>query len=211
MFSVTVHLGTSFNLNMMEQDNLATAVATLPTSLRELTLIVNDVQLGSDELKKEVLSTIQRCGQTLTRLEVDTGLSNVTIQRVMRLPNLHTLRASRSLLSTTLPPSSESAYSPVLRSLALTVANPCDWVIFLADPHPIANGVRSTLSELKLRGHQIASPTLISKICFFRNLTRLDGWWFCHSYKCDFALTDEDLSRLSLGLPRLERLMLGHQ
>jgi hypothetical protein len=71
-FSVTVHLETSFNPNMMEQDHLATAVATLPTSLRELTLIVNDAQLGSDELKKEILNAIQRCGQTLTRPEVDT-------------------------------------------------------------------------------------------------------------------------------------------
>ena len=211
-FSVSVYPDTSFDPNTMERNYLAETVAGLPTSLQELTLCVNSASDGSDELKEEVLNVIQRCGRTLKHLEIDVELSGVTIHHVMRLPNLGTWRVSRSPLPTTLTGSSKTTtYLPALHSLALSVTDTYDWIAFLASSHLTVDGLRSTLTELNLRGHHAINPTLIAQICVFRNLTRLDVGWSCPEDECVFALTDDDLSHLSLALPRLEWLMLGHQ
>lgn len=210
-FSVKVYPDASFDSNAMERDYLATVVAALPTSLREFTLHVNNAGLGSDELKKEVSYTIQRCGQALAHLEVDVELSSVAIHHVMQLPNLRTWKVYRSLLPATLAPLSETPYLPALRLLALSATNTYDWIVFLASSFPTVNGVRSTLTELNLGGSHVVDPALFSQICAFTNLTRLDVGCSCPKEECSFALTDDDLSRLSMSLPRLERLMLGHQ
>ena len=210
-FSVSVYSDTSFDSNTMKRDYLAAAVATLPASLQELTLGVNPASLGSDELKEEVLYAIQRCGRTLGHLEIDVELSNVTIHHAMQLPNLHTWRICRSVLPTTLIPSpEETTHLPALRSLALS-AMEYDWVVFLASSYPAVNGIRSTLTELNLSGHHAVNPALIDQICLFTNLMRLDVDLSCPEDECVFDLGDEDLSRLSVALPRLEWLMLGHQ
>jgi len=198
----------------MERDYLAAAAAALPTSLRELVLRVNNASLRSDELEKEVLHVVRRCGRTLTQLEIDMELPAVTIHQAMQLPNLRTWGVYRSLLPATLTPSSETTtYLPALRSLALSATNAYDWIVFLASSFPIVNGIRSTLTELylSLSGRHAVDPTLLSQICAFTNLTRLDVASSCPEDECTFALGDKDLSHLSLALPRLEWLMLGHQ
>jgi len=212
VFSVSVYPDTSFDPNTMERDYLAGTVAGLPTSLQELTLCVHFAGLGSEELEGEVLNAIQRCGQRLEHLEIDVELSDVTTYHIMQLQNLGTWRFSRSSLPATLAGSSEiTTYLPALHSLALSVPDTNDWVTFLASSCPTVNGLRSTLTELNLRGHHATGPTLIAQICVFKNLTRLDVGWSCPEDECAFALTDDDLSHLSLALPRLEWLMLGHQ
>lgn len=211
-FSVNVYPDLSFDPNTTERDYLAATVAALPTSLREFTLKVDSASLGSYELKKEVSNTIQRCGRTLTHLEIDTELPDVITHHAMQLPNLRTWKVHQSPLPATLTPSSDTTtYLPALSSLALSVTNTYDWVAFLASPYPTINSIRSTLTELNLRGHYPINPDLISQICAFRNLTHLDVGWLCPEDECAFALADDDLSRLSLALPRLEFLMLGHQ
>jgi len=210
-FSVIVYPDASFDPNTMERDYLAETVAGLPTSLRELTLCVHPARLGSEELKEEVLNTIRRCGQTLEHLEIDVELSSVTIHHVMQLPNLGTWRLSRSSLPAIAGAAETATYLPALHSLALSVADTYDWISFLASSYPTVNGLRSTLTDLNLRGHHAVNPTLIAQICAFKNLTRLDVGWSCPEDECAFALTDDDLSHLSLALPRLEWLMLGHQ
>lgn len=215
-FSVSVYPDASFDPKTTERDYLAAAVAALPTSLRELTLRVNHACLGSDELKKEVSHAVQRCGRTLTHLEVDVELSALAIHRVMQLPDLRTWKVYRSLLPATLTSLSETTYSeptylPALRLLALSATNTHDWITFLASPFPTVNGVRSTLTELHLSGNHALDPTLLAQICAFTNLTRLDVGCSCPEEECAFTLTDDDLSRLSISLPRLEWLMLGHQ
>lgn len=213
-FSVSAYPDSSFDPSTMERDYLAAAAAALPTSLRELVLRVNNAGLRSDELAKEILHTIQRCGRMLTHLEIDMELPAVTIHRVMQLPNLHTLGVYRSLLPATLTPSSDTTtYLPALRSLVLTATDAYDWIVFLASSFPMVNGIRSTLTELhlSLSGRHAVDPTLLSQICAFTNLTRLDVGCSCPEDECTFSLADEDLSHLSLALPRLEWLMLGHQ
>jgi hypothetical protein len=213
-FSVSVYPDTSFDPNTMERDYLASAAAALPTSLQELVLRVNNASLRSDELEKEIQHTIRRCGRTLTHLEIDMELPTVTTHQVMQLPNLRTWGVYRSLLPTTLTPSSETTtYLPALRSLVLTATNAYDWIVFLASSLPMVNGIRSTLTELylSLSGRHAVDPTLLSQICAFTNLTRLDVGCSCPEDECTFALADDDLSHLSLTLPRLEWLMLGHQ
>ena len=211
-FSLSVHLDTTFDPNTMERDYLAAAVAELPNSLRELTLHVNPAGLGSDELKDEVLNAIQRCGRSLAHLEIDVELSGVSIHRVMQLPNLATWKVHQSPFPA-IPtgPYETTTYLPALHSLALSCADAYDWITFLASPYPSVNGLHSTLTELNLRGHHAVNPTLITHICVFKNLTHLDVGWSCPEDECAFALTDDDLSQLSLALPRLEWLMLGHQ
>ena len=211
-FSVSVYPDASFDPNTMERDYLAETVAGLPSSLRELNLCVHPARLGSEGLKEEVLNTIQRCGRTLQHLEVDVELSGVTIHHVMRLPHLGTWSLSQSPLPPTLEGSSETTpYLPALHSFALSVADTYDWIAFLASPYQTVTGLRSTLTELNLRGHHAVNPTLIAHICVFKNLIRLDVGWSCPEDECAFALRDDDLSHLSLALPRLEWLMLGHQ
>lgn len=211
-FSVSVYSDMSFDPNTMEWDYLAAAVAALPISLRELTLRVNRAGLGSDQLREEVLHTIQRCGQRLTHLEIDAELPTVTTHYAMQLPNLRTWAVRRSLLPTTLTQSSEATtYLPAIHSLALSATNPYDWIIFLTSSSPTVNTVRSTLTELNLSGPRAVDPTILAKICVLTNLTRLDVECSCPEDECTFALTDDDLSNLSFALPRLEWLMLGHQ
>lgn len=211
-FSVSVYPDTSFETDTMERDYLAAAVAALPTSFRELTLRVNAAGLGNDELKKEVLHMIRRCGQTLTHLEIDVELPAVTVHRAMRLPNLRTWKVHRSSPPATFSPSSETTtHLPALRSLALSATNAYDWAVFLASSYPTVDGVRSTLTELNLSDNYAVTPTLIAQICVFKNLTRLDAGYSCPKHECAFTLADDDLSRLSLALPRLEWLMLGRQ
>jgi len=175
-------------------------------------LRVNPAGLGSDGLKEEVMSMAQRCGPTLTHFESDVELSAVMIHHVMGLPNLDTWRVCGDLFPAPLPPSSETAtYLPALRSLAMAATNTYDWVVFLASSHPTVTAVPLTLTKLNLSGNHAVDPTLISKVCAFTNLTHLNVWCSCPNDRCVFALTDDDLSNLSLKLPRLEWLMLGHQ
>ncbi|KAF9648609.1 hypothetical protein BDM02DRAFT_3115234 [Thelephora ganbajun] len=123
-FSISVYRDTPFDPNTMERDYLAGVVAALPTSLQELTLDVHHAGLGSDELKEEVLLMIRRCGQTLVYLKVDVELSTVTIQHIMRLPNLRTWEVYRSFLPAMLTPRSETTtYLPALRPLGLSATN----------------------------------------------------------------------------------------
>ncbi|KAF9652134.1 hypothetical protein BDM02DRAFT_3183860 [Thelephora ganbajun] len=210
-FSISVYRDTPFDPKTVERDYLAAVVAALPTSLREFTLRIDHAGLGSGELKEEVLLMIRRCGQTLVYLKIDVELPAVTIQRVMRLPNLRTWEVHRSLLPATLTSCSEATYLPALRSLALSATNTYDWVIFLTSSYPTVDAVRSTLTELNLNDHCAVDPILIAQICVFTNLTRLEVGWSCPEDRCTFALADDDLSRLSLTLPRLEWLTLGHQ
>ena len=210
-FSVSVYPDTSFDSNTTGRGYLAAAAAALPPFLRELTLRVNHADLGSDELE-EILQTIQRCGPTLIRLETDLELPAATIHHVMQLPNLRTWKVYRSSLPATLTPSSETTtYLPALYSLALSTTSVHDWVVFLASPFPAVNGVRLTLTELNLNGPHSINPILLEQICVLTNLTRLDIGCFCPEDECTFSLADDDLSHLSLALPRLESLMLGHQ
>ena len=154
----------------------------------------------------------QRCGPTLGHLETDLELSAVLINHVMSLPNLHTCRLYGNLLPSTLTllPNA-TTYLPALRSLALSATNSYQWLVFLASSHLTVTALRSTLTNLDLSGHPTADPDLISHVCTFKNLTHLNVWCSCPQDRCVFALTDEDLSDLSLALPRLEWLMLGHQ
>jgi len=147
----------------------------------------------------------------LSRLDIDVELPNVTIHHAMQLPNLRNWKVYRSALPATLiPPSETVTYLPALRSLALS-ATEHDWIVFLASSYSAVNGIRSTLTELNLNGHHAVDPFLIDRICVFTNLLRLDVGLSCPKDECVFALEDDDLSRLSRSLPRLEWLMLGHQ
>lgn len=211
-FSVVLFQDASFDPKTMEWDYLAATVAALPPFLREFTLRVNHPDLKSGRLKAEVLSMAQRCGPTLTHLETDLEPSTVMVRHVMRLPNLRTWRAYGNLLPATFTPSPEApTYLPALRSLAFAATNTYDWIIFLASSHPTMTLVRSTLTNLNLSGHHDVDPALISQVCAFTSLTDLNVWCTCPQDRCVFALTDDDLSNLSLALPRLESLMLGHQ
>ena len=211
-FSVGVFQDSSFDPKTMERDYLADAVAALPPFLREFTLRVNPVELRSDKLKGEVLLMAQRCGPTLTHLETDVEPSTVMVHHLMGFPNLHTWCAYGDLLPATPTPSSEATtYLPALRSLALAATNTYDWVVFLASSHPTVTPVRSTLTDLNLSGHHAVDPALISQVCAFTGLTHLNVGCSCPKDQCDFSLGDDDLSNLSLALPRLEWLMLGHQ
>lgn len=155
---------------------------------------------------------VRRCGPTLFHLETDVELPAVMIHHVMALPRLHTWRAYGNLLPATPTPSSEArAYLPALRSLALAATNTYDWVVFLASSHPTLTAVRLTLTQLDLSGHHAVDPALISQVCAFTGLTHLNVGCSCPTDRCVFTLTDDDLSNLSLTLPHLEWLMLGHQ
>lgn len=211
-FSVSVYPDSSFDSNTMERDYLAAAVAALPTSLQELTLRLGPASLGNGELEKEILYMVQRCGQTLTHLEIDLELPTVTINHMMQLPNLRTWKVHRSPFRTTFSPSPETTtHLPALHSLTLSDTNSYDWAVFLASSNPMVNSVRSTLTELNISGHHAINPTLIAQICAFTNLTHLNAECSCPEDQCVFDLDDEDLSRLSQALPRLEWLMFGHQ
>lgn len=211
-FSVSVYPDAFLGPGTTGTDHLSAAVAALPTSLRELTLAVNRAGLGSDELKKEVLNTIQQCRRTLARLEIDVELPTVAIHHAMQLPNLCTWRIHQSSLPDTLTPFSETtAYLPSIRSLTLSATNTHDWVIFLASSFPAVNDIRSTLTELNLSGRHTLDQTLLTQICAFTSLRRLDVGSSCPPEGCVFSLDDGDLSHLSLALPQLESLMLGHQ
>ena len=211
-FSLGVFQDAPFDPRRMERDYLAATVAALPASLRKFALRVNPPGLGSDQLKQEVLYVAQRSGPTLTHLETDLELSTLMVHHVMRFPNLHTWRADGNLLPATPTPSSDAiTYLPALRSLALSAANAYDWVAFLASSHPTVTALRSTLTKLNLSGDRAVHPSLISQVCAFTNLAHLNVWSTCPEDRCVFALADDDLSDLSLSLPRLEWLMLGHQ
>ena len=212
VFSVIVFNESSFDPPMMERDCLAATVAALPASLREFTLRVCQAGFGSDQLKEEVLSMSRRCGSIMTHLETDLELSTAMIRHVMGLPNLRTWRAYGNLLPAPLtPPSEATTYLPALSSLALAVTNTYDWVAFLASSRSTITTVRSTLTNLDLSGDHAVDPALISQVCAFANLVHLNVRASCPRDHCVFALTDDDLSNLSLALPRLECLMLGHQ
>ena len=209
-FSVSVYPDAFLGPGTTGTDHLSAAVAALPTSLRELTLAVNRAGLGSDELKKEVLNTIQQCGRTLARLEVDVELPTLAIHHAMQLPNLCTWKIHQSSLPDTLTPFSETTtYLPSIRSLTLSATNTHDWVIFLASSFPAVNDIRSTLTELNIR-HTL-DQTLLTQICAFTSLRRLDVGSSCPEEGCVFSLDDGDISNLSLALPHLESLMLGQQ
>lgn len=211
-FSVSVYKDASFNPKTMVRDYLSTAVAALPAFLREFTLCISPAGLGSDELKEEVLYMVHRCGPVLTHLEIDVELPAIMVHHIIGLPNLHTWGVFGNMPPTTLaPPSKSINYLPSLRSLTLTATNTHDWAVFLASPHSTMYSIRSTLTTLNLRGRHDVDPILISQICAFTNLTHLDVGCSCPKDRCIFALSDDDISNLSLALPRLERLMLGHQ
>lgn len=211
-FSVGVYPDATFDPKTTERDYLAATVAALPPSLREFTLHLNPDGLGSDELKEEVLSMARRCNSTLARLETDVELSAIAIHHLMGLPNLHTWKVYGHLFPFTPKPSSEpTTYLPALHSLTLDATNAYDWIVFLASSHTTHTSLRSTLTELNLNGHHAVDPAFISQICVFASLTRLNVGYSCPKDRCAFALTDHDLSNLSLALPRLEWLMLGHQ
>ena len=211
-FSVSVYPDALPDSGTVGRDHLSAAVAALPTSLRELTLAVNRAGLGSDELKKEVLNTIHQCGRTLARLEIDVELPTVAIHHAMQLPNLRTWKVHQSSLPDTLTPSCEATtYLPSIRSLTLSATDTYDWVTFLASSFPAVDDIRSTLTELNLSDRHTLDQTLLTQICAFTSLTRLEVGCACPDEGCVFSLDDGDLWHLSLALPRLEWLMLGHQ
>ena len=211
-YSMEVYRDSSFDPTTMERDYLAIAVAALPPFLREFSLHINPPGLWNDALKSEVLYVVQRCGSTLTHLDIDMEFPTATIHHIMRFPNLHTWKVHRNLFPAGLTPSSESLpYLPTLCSLTLTATNVDKWVTFLATLHPPLNAIRLNLAELDLSGHYAVDSQLIARVCSFKNLTRLVVGPPCPNDRCVFSLTDDDLSDLSLALPRLEWLMLGHQ
>lgn len=210
-FSMTVHKDASFDPKAAEQDYLSAAIVALPTSLREFTLHISSAGLENDELKEEILRTVHRCGPILTHLEIDVELPAVMTHHVTELPKLRTWKVHGNLPPATHAPSSEAATClPAISSLALAATNSHDWVTFLTAPHPKMTAVRSTLTDLDLSDHPNVNPTFIAQVCVFTNLTRLNVGSSCPDNRCAFTLTDGDMSDLSLTLPRLEWLMLGH-
>lgn len=211
-FSVSVYSDASFKPNTLERDDLSAAVAALPPFLREFALRVNLVELGSDGLKEEIQRVVQRSGPTLTRIEIDVKLPTTAIHHLVQLPNLRTWKNHGNPPPAAFAPSYEEVtYLPALCSFALEATNTHDWVVFLAGSYQTATTIRPTLTKLNLSGHQALDPILIAQVCAFTNLTHLHVGCTCPTDRCVFTLTDDDLSSLSLALPRLESLMLGHQ
>ena len=188
----------------------------LPTScLQEL--IIDFCPGPADRLEGEVSSTIERCGDSLRKLDVSVSLSEAALNHILRLKNIRLWCACNPPpatlpFPTTLPPP---------QALILGNKESHEWISWLTwrvgrtpgrQDSPLEyTGLQATLTYLSFQEFVCSiDATFISPFSHFPNLVHLEvpsGCWALSD--CSFFLTNRDAIQLSAALPRLEWLDLG--
>ena len=167
-------------------------------------------------VQEEISSLVLRCGPALISLEITKPLSEPAFLHAITLPNLrefsvHNRPPPKVPESTTIFPS--------LDRFNLTTVFHSQWVSFIGSRPsrnsrtPMTNELgtpHSTLQTLAPFSHGGSGPVAIGQTPAFVNLTTLNIPGLCPGDgTCAFSLTDNDVDRLAIALPRLTYLMLG--
>ena len=192
------------------------AISALPvSSLESLRLSI----VGDELVKEAIISIFRDCGKSLMTLEVSRmdQLRDGSWCRIMLLPRLRHLETDQSP-PTTFPPCLP-IFFPSLRQVTLRGPSASEWIPFLAKASmqkvPSDTGTqprRAAPYLLRLHcDHTVELDVLfISHFRVFQNLSMLFlGNGCSRATTCKFHLTDEDISRLAMELPRLRDLSLG--
>lgn len=196
--------------------NLGPALRILQTS-RLQEVFIDLGQDGTDHIRDEVASMIQRCGHLLRVLSVPVPLGEAETHHIMGLENLRVWDRVCSPPPTAFP---VSTTFPPLQALGLSNVGAYGWIPWLTqrerdisdtyDGSVEYAGLRSTLARLNFQEPVPISATFISPLFFFPNLVDLYIRSNCFgAVGCVFSLTNQDVVQLSAALPRLEQLDFG--
>ena len=226
--SVRIYTSTTWSHSRFPRDilpALASTISVLPTStLQKLSIGAMFGASLSDTpwayFKDSFSSAILRCGPPLVKLVSPIPLSDAAVNHVTQLPHLRTWGVEG-------PPPNCSASSPQfafpsLTDLGLGEASTPGWLSLfqhLEARVSVRQDAVTPLSKMKksLRVLSVETPSsaptinisFISAIRMFRNLVDLDVGATCRDGQCTFKLNNDDVTELSVALPRLERLHLG--
>ena len=192
------------------------AITALPaSSLESLHLSI----IGDELVKEAIISMFKTFGKSLTTLEVShmDQLQDGTWCRVMLLPRLRGLETDQS--PPTMFPPCLPIFFPSLRQVVLHGPAASGWIPFMATASiqrvPSVTGTQPRraaphLVWLHCDYAEELDASFISHLRVFRNLsTLLLGNGCSRATMCTFNLTDEDITRLAMELPRLRDLSLG--
>lgn len=224
-FSVCVD--TEDRLGCSGYGSLTDAISVIPgASLRRFSLGEYQWENASTKFKHAVSTMVSRCGPALDYLNAGVELSEQAILHVMQLPHLHTLKLTHES-----PPDITDAFLrdtivlPSVHSLTLATPTAHAWLPFLNDLRwrcstPTATwglgqpqvqiGIHSSLEELHCGCGEAPKRAIVRQALAFTNLTTLEVGRFCPADRCNFDMTDDDLTALTKALPRLQKLLLGH-
>lgn len=162
----------------------------------------------------EISSMIRRCGDSLRRLHVSIPLGEATVHHLLRLQNLVSWKNVHDGPPISLPP---PPIFPSLQALSLRGNDAYGWISWLSRyKRDVLNGSveysgsQAPLTCLVFLGPCHVGAAFISPLFLFPNLTVLDAKSACgKGLPCSFSLTNQDVTQLSIALPRLEVLELG--
>jgi len=189
------------------------AISTLPiSSLKSLRLSI----IGDEPVREAIASMFKASGRSLTRLKVFRmdQLRDGSWCHIISLPRLRSLETDQ--WPPTIPP--PSLFFPYLQQFTLRGPAASRWLNFLAkesaqgtsDTGPQPHGVAPRLVQLYCDYEADLDVTFISYFHVFRSLCTLILGNGCSSATgCTFHLTDNDINRLAMELPRLRELSLG--
>jgi len=186
-----------------------------PLHLRSLSLRWHIPTEASRRLESAVSSAVLRCGPSLTTLSVSTSLLDAAAQHITHLPKLTFWYAMNGL-----PKGSNFSLSnafPQLEYLELVTEESLEWIPLLGaiarhtpSGQPSSHGPGQSLITLNSLAYVRIDAAFMSPIAEFHGLVHLTLGSSCSSTGgCAFNLTDDDMTRIATGLPRLRHARFG--
>ena len=202
---------------------IASAISVLPASALQLLLVDCGARRMPWALFKDSFSSVAlRCGPSLTKFASPVALSDAAVDHLIRLPNLRALRIKGP------PPgyytlSRPSAFPPLVE-FTLNERAAHGWLSLFEHLENRVSPTQPTTPLSKLKGSLkflkvetlpgfIVDAPLTLPIRVFYNLVNLNVDVLCHFYsedRCSFKLSNANITELTMVLPRLESLLLGH-
>ena len=229
---VSIHLPGLWSNSDLPHDipqTITLAISALPASaLQRCQLLVIDMNprgIPWADLKELLSPIVLRCGSSLTELVSRAPLSDVAINHLIQLPNLHTWLTEGP--PPIFPPSSLAPVLPPLVHLTLWDSDACGWLpLFqrLERDAPAAHGstplsrMKGSLRSLNVENlfDPVIDASFTSTVQMFHNLISLDVASRCPDGngdgdgQCGFELNNDNVAELTMALPQLECLVLGH-
>ena len=195
---------------------LCSAIRLFPTSIQRLCL-----QLGNGpqiHLTEEISAFILRCGETLREFNTNVVLSTQAIVHLMKLPNFGTWVTEQGppqvtdLIRHGVPDGPFSLF-PSLEAVTMSGGPVLRWLPLFGDVED--RTPPWTMAGKGLSAITYSHPTLsldsflISMFLPLKALVEVQINTDCLFHTCSSELTDQDVERLAIALPKLEALTLG--
>jgi len=204
---------------------VASALSALPTSnLQSLRADVG-YDVPWTYYKDTFSSLLLHCGPSLTKFACRAPLSDAAINHLVHLPNLHSWTTNSPPPNYSTSPLPVPLGFPPLTQFTLGGDSARGWISLfgrLATGVPCVGGTtplsktRESLETLNIIKfpNPIIDVSVVSPIQIFHNLAFLNVVANCvdrdDDGQCTFELNDDDIARLTMALPRLTFLRLGH-